>query len=165
MLELMVVVAILGLMAAILLSRLDDIRENAYQTAALAEIKSFSAALETYITLNGTYPPDANRGIPSGLESYLSGDGWPDGPWPGSVYDWDAWEIDGESVYQLSVRFCPAGGPLSACRFPDTEWAENFEVQSSVFYCYSGDCRSHVSRPVNHPGYCVNCVCKEMEDC
>jgi type II secretory pathway pseudopilin PulG len=161
----LVVVAIIGIMAAIVVASLSEVRENARQARAAAEIRSFAAALETYVTLNGQYPPDADRNIPSGLEQYLGNDGWPDGPWPESVYDWDAWNVGGEDIYQISIRFCPQGGPLSACRFPRADWAQNFDVNSAVFYCFSGPCRSHNSEPVDFPGYCLNCACKEMETC
>jgi hypothetical protein len=26
-----------------------------------------------------------------------------------------------------------------------------------VYYCIEGACRSHINRPINHPGYCINC--------
>lgn len=166
LLELLVVLAIIGIFASIVLAGLSVIREDAYEARAKSETRSFASALQTYIAVEGNgYPPDANRGIPAGLEDYLSGGGWPDGPWPGSVYDWDAWEINGESVRQISVRFCPHSGSLSECRFPRADWAENFGVNSAFFYCFEGPCRSHSGEPRDYPGYCINCVCKEMEEC
>lgn len=165
LLEVMVVTVIIGIFSTISIIVLNSVREDAREARAQAEVKSFSSALQVYITQFGSYPPDASRDIPAGLEQYLADEGWPDGPWPDSVYDWENWNIGGEQVYQLSIRFCPIGGPLSACNFPTSEWAENFGVNSAVFYCFDGPCRSHISEAEDYPGYCLNCACKIVEDC
>jgi hypothetical protein len=121
-------------------------------------------ALEMYkLDHGGEYPADANRDIPSGLEQYLAGgdvDNWPKAPWPGSVYDWDNWEDPDDSdlrIYQVSIRFCPAGGDITTCKFPEEDWAANFDVNSSVYYCIEGNCRAHINEDIDYPGYCVNC--------
>ena len=165
LIELLVVIAIVGILAAVVLTNISNARHSAFEARAQMEIRSFATAMQLYLSTHGDYPDDVDRGIPSGLETYLASDGWPQGPWPDSIYDWDNWEIDGERVIQLSVRFCPVGGPLSACTFPKASWANNFDIHSAYFYCFEGACRSHVSRPRNHPGYCMNCGCNEMETC
>jgi len=112
---------------------------------------------------DGEYPDDVNRDVPPGLGQYLAGgsnDSWPDAPWPGSVYDWDNWEDPDDSslrIYQISIRFCPVGGTIADCHFPNEEWAKNFGINSSVYYCIEGNCRSHIDEPIDYPGYCVNC--------
>jgi hypothetical protein len=138
-------------------------KKNAYFARTKAEFRQINTALELYASTNsGSYPPDANRSIPPGVEAYLGGSQWPSAPWPGSVYDWDAWapaDLSYEpkqQVYQISVRFCPVNQPTE-CRFPDEPWAQNFDYYSAVYYCVSGPCRAHSSEPVDHPGYCVNC--------
>ena len=164
--ELLAVVAIIGILASVILARIDNAKEATYEAMAKSELNAFAAAMNKHLTESGRkYPPDADRNIPAGLEAYLNVHDWPDGPWPGSVYDWDNWTIAGEKVYQISIRFCPRGGPLSACRFPEEDWAENFGVNSAYFYCFDGPCRSHNTEPQTYPGYCVNCSCKEMEFC
>ena len=165
LIELLIVIAILGILAAIILINLSAVRHSAYEARAQMEVRSFVSAMTRYYTNFGVYPPDEDRNIPSGLENYLAGDAWPDGPWPDSVYDWDHWIIDGEPVIQISIRFCPISGPLSECNFPVARWAENFNVNSAYFYCFEGACRSHPEEPRNYPGYCMNCGCKEMETC
>lgn len=165
LIELLVVISIIGILAAVVITSLSSTRHSAFEARAQMEIRSFATAMQRYMARFGEYPPDESRNIPSGLEAYLSNDGWPDGPWPESVYDWDNWTIDGTPVIQLSVRFCPQGGPLSACTFPTADWADNFGVNSAYFYCFQGPCRSHENEPRNYPGYCVNCACREMETC
>jgi prepilin-type N-terminal cleavage/methylation domain-containing protein len=158
--ELLVVIAILAILSSILLISLNEARKKAYMSVALAETNQMDIALKIYNIDFDSYPPDANRGVvPNGIDEYMSGSIWNSGPWPGSVYDWDYWESPShspsEEIYQISVRFCEMDG--SNCRFPNESWASSFDQQSAVFWCIKGPCRSHGSRPLNHPGYCLNC--------
>ena len=162
--ELLVVISIIGILSALVLPVLNRARERSYYSRALGEFKSLVTAIELYKFDNlDTYPPDASRDLPPGLGLYLAGEnisGWPKAPWPGSVYDWDNWDDPdnpGEKIYQISIRFCPIGGPLSACEFPNDTWATNFGVNSSLYYCIEGACRAHAGEPISYPGYCVNC--------
>ena len=163
LLEILIVVAIIAILAAVVLASIKKVREKAYYMRATSEFKSLATAIELYKEVNGYYPPDASRNIPSGLETYLAGfktGSWPNAPWPGSVYDWENWNDPdniGQKIYQISIRFCPIGGQLSDCHFPDESWAKNFGVNSAVYYCVSGSCRSHIGEPTTYPGYCVNC--------
>ncbi|MEX0672612.1 MAG: type II secretion system protein [Candidatus Paceibacterota bacterium] len=161
LIELLVVIAIIGILSAVVLASLSVARDSAHFARAKAEMRSIREAMEFYYNEHGEYPADANRGQSPGLDEYLTSDGWPEGPWPGSVYDWDVWDIDGDGdvdTYQISVRFCPSDtSPLEDCRFPDEEWADNFDQQSSVYYCVDGSCQAHVGEDADHPGYCVNC--------
>lgn len=140
-------------------------RDAAIKARTDAEFRQFSNALEQYRTKYGEYPGDVSRSIPPGIEEFLSSGDWPDAPWPGSIYDWEAWEIGGEDIYQLSVRFCPQGGSLEDCSFPNQDWAEDFGINSAYFYCFSGTCRSHSNESASYPGYCANCDCKETAEC
>lgn len=159
LIELLVVIAILGILTTVVLSSIPDAKEATYSARAKTEVRQVREALELYaIENNGAYPADVARDLPPGLEKYLSSDEWPEAPWPGSVYDWDNWTDPdtGEKIYQISIRFCDQGDP-SSCNFPDEEWAENFDVNSAVYFCVQGPCRSHISEPPDHPGRCLNC--------
>ena len=162
LIELMMVISIIGLLAAIVFSALGPARENARVAQTKEEFHSLANALELYANDTGGYPPDVDRGLPPGIEKYLSGSNWPNAPWPGSVFDWDAWApgdlayAPNQQVYQISVRFCPVGQPTQ-CVFPKEPWAANFDYYSAVYYCVSGPCRAHSSQPTNHPAYCINC--------
>jgi hypothetical protein len=87
-----------------------------------------SNALTLYIDKYNDYPADESRNVPAGVKEFLTskeiGDGWPDAPYPGSVYDYDNWvdPDDGSQIIQISVRFCPASGPTTACAFPNEPW-------------------------------------------
>ncbi len=163
LIELLLVISIIGILASIMLPAFLSAKNAAYYTRTKAEMRSMGIALEQYANSHGgVYPPDANRDIPAGIEEYVSGKNWPQAPWPGSIYDWDAWApadltyLPQAQVYQISVRFCPAGAP-TMCKFPNETWAQNFDYYSAVYFCVSGPCRSHSSMPLDHPGKCINC--------
>ncbi|OGE82790.1 MAG: hypothetical protein A3B10_03885 [Candidatus Doudnabacteria bacterium RIFCSPLOWO2_01_FULL_44_21] len=160
LIELLITLAIIGVLATIVFLNVKNSRENTYYSRASWETTEIAKALWIYLQEYGDYPSDANRGLPPGLEVYLPAGNWPDGPWPGSVYDWDNWDDPdqpGKKIYQISLRFCPIGGPLSACNFPKASWAQNFNINSALYYCLSGSCRSHVASPPSYPGKCINC--------
>lgn len=163
LMELMIVISIIGILAALIFPVFTSARNAAYVARSKTEFKSIATALELYTNATGSqYPADVDRGLPPGLESYLGPGEWPEAPWPGSVYDWDSWNAEDlayspqEPVRQISIRFCPLNQP-ALCKFPHEPWAVDFDYYSSVYYCISGSCRSHSSKPANHPGYCVNC--------
>jgi hypothetical protein len=33
----------------------------------------------------------------------------------------------------------------------------SWDSYSAMYYCVKGSCRSHQSKPINHPGFCINC--------
>ncbi len=157
--EILVVIGIIGILSSVTLILLNKARSSASLARAKTEFKSLETAINFYYEDNGSMPEDVSRDLPPGLEVYLSGGDWPNAPWPGTVYDWDNWEDPDnpeERIYQISVRFCPLNEPEN-CQFPEEDWAENFDYYSALYYCVSGNCRSHISKPIDHPGYCVNC--------
>ena len=158
LIEILVVIAIIGLLAVSAVYSYQRARQAAYLAAAKDELRSIAQALHLYLNDYGSYPADTSRDIPPGLEVYLAPGLWPDAPWPGSVFDWDNWTdtATGQKIYQVSIRFCPVGHP-EQCRFPQTDWAANFDINSSVYYCLEGPCRAHVDKSATHPGLCVNC--------
>jgi prepilin-type N-terminal cleavage/methylation domain-containing protein len=161
LIEVLIVIAILVILGSIIGTNVFLARDRAYMSRALMEFRSLSQALEFYRIDRGEYPADVSRGLPPGLEAYLAGEHWPGAPWPGSVYDWDNWadpNFQGQRIIQFSIRFCPLGEINPAnCNFPREAWAANFGVNSAVYYCVQGNCRSHIAEPIDYPGYCVNC--------
>lgn len=159
--ELLITIAIIGILASVVMSSISHAKQKAYYNRSLAEFKNINTALELYMDDHDReFPSDVGRNTPSGLEAYLSGGVWPTAPWPGSYYDWDNWpdpsDPDNTRIYQISIRFCTSGSN-PVCTFPNTDWAEGFEVNSALYYCVEGSCRAHVNEAIDYPGYCVNC--------
>lgn len=159
--ELLIVIVVIAILAAITIVAYNGFINRAYYNRAHSELSSLAKAIQIFNIANERYPNDVNRGIPAEITPYINGssDQWPTAPWPNSVYDYDYFiGSDGKEVSQISIRFCPAGGPLSACRFPKESWAASFDIDSSVYWCVTGKCRSHPSQSDSYPGYCINCI-------
>lgn len=56
LIELMIVVAIIGILAAIAIPQFSSYRVRAYNSAAISDLKSFQTALEVYYNDNDEYP-------------------------------------------------------------------------------------------------------------
>ncbi len=159
--ELLVVIAIIGILSSVVFASVSSAKNKAYMARTKAELRAMDRALLMYLgDNNDVYPPDTGRDAPAAFTSYLSTGSWPRPGWPGSYFDWENWndpDNPGQKIYQISVRFCPAGGNLSTCQFPNEPWASGFGINSAVYYCVSGVCRSHESEVIGYPGYCINC--------
>lgn len=159
LIEIMINMAIIAILTLYVYGYARRGTEKAYLVRAKVEMKVMERALRAYQIEYEALPADVSRNIPPGIEQYLSQsdiDKWPNGPWVGSVYDYDAFMSEGVQTYQISIRFCEIGQP-DTCRFPRESWASDFDVNSSVYMCLEGACKSHPNQPLNHPGYCINC--------
>lgn len=159
--ELLVVIIIIATLAGGLIIYLSRAREQAKYVRAKKELETIAAALESYLNDNEQYPADVNRGLPNGIEQYLPDNFWPQGPWQGSVYDWDNWNINNDQIYQVSLRPCGNDADPEDC--PTWPIFPSFDKWSAIYYCIEGSCRAHASYPINHPGFCVNCNLDESE--
>lgn len=159
--ELLIVIVVIAVLAVIGVVAYRGISSRAYLNRATSELSYMARSVKLYHTDRARYPDDVERNIPVEIFDY-SGSSvsprWPEAPWPGSIYDYDYFiGSDGREVSQISVRFCPISGPIEACHFPREPWANNFDVQSSVYWCIAGSCRAHPNMADDHPGYCINC--------
>lgn len=171
--ELCVVMVVIGILAALTYSIIvPHYRERTYYTRSITELNAMGNATKLYVAKYNDYPPDVVRDVPAGIKEFVQGqtstDNWPDAPWPGTVYDYDNWPPDSNGpnqTYQISIRFCNAGDNAT-CKSLANKYLkdyvpkttlDNWDSYSAVYYCIQGSCRSHQSKPMNHPGYCVNC--------
>jgi prepilin-type N-terminal cleavage/methylation domain-containing protein len=159
--EILVVMSIIGLLSSTVFATIASAKNKAYLARTKSEFRSIERALTLYLENNNyVYPPDVPRDTAPAFNSYISNGSWPRPGWPGSFFDWENWndpDNPGAKIYQISVRFCPVGGGIGTCQFPNEPWASGFGVDSAVYYCVSGSCRSHETQPLAYPGYCVNC--------
>lgn len=160
-LELLIVMVVISVLALIAILGYNTVRQQTYLGRGQFELRTLALGVELYKEKYGVYPADVSRNVPPGIEEFIQapdGVAWPNGAWPGSVLDYDNFISGGQEVIQITVRFCPIGGPLSACQFPKQPWAADFLVNSSVYRCIKGACKSHPNQPATYPGYCVNCA-------
>lgn len=170
--EICVVIVVMGILAGLTYTVIvPRYRERTYYTRTTSEMGSMSNAIKLYVAKYNDYPADVSRDLPSGIKEFLQGQygaDWPDAPYPGAVYDYDNWAPDSNGpnhTYQISMRMCDVGQD-AACKANAQKYLDTFVPQttlnnwdsySSVYYCIKGSCRSHQNKPMNHPGYCINC--------
>ncbi len=86
--EIMIVVAIIGLLAAIAIPSFNKARKESRQTAFISDIRTYSGAAEMFMIETGDYLEDSSSGqIPSGFEDYLRRGDWVGGTPIGGVWD------------------------------------------------------------------------------
>ena len=87
----MVVVAIIGLLAAVAIPAFDRSRDNAYANRLANDFRVFAGAFETHALENGTWAPDGNgNDLPATVEPYLEDTAWFEDPPTGGYWDWEA---------------------------------------------------------------------------
>ncbi len=104
--EVLVVITLLAIMSVLVIVILNPNQRiwRTQATEALAELKEMAKAVELYVVDYGSFPPDENEDIPAVISEYISfKSSWPEGPFPGSVYDYDNW-ADGRSCIDNSVE-------------------------------------------------------------
>lgn len=72
LLELLIVIAIIGLLSAVVLMSLDESRERGRDANRASQVQEFIKAAELYFTDNGVYPDD---GVADNTYNYMSAPG------------------------------------------------------------------------------------------
>ncbi len=95
LIELMIVVAVIGILAAIAVPNFMAYRERANVATVIANLKTFGDAFGTYAIYNDDFPPDSHLPPPyhlppgAGMEEYLNEKTWA-APTPlGGFYNWE----------------------------------------------------------------------------
>ncbi len=147
----MAILAILSVAIYVIIGPRQQI-ERAQKLASVNELNEIGKAIGFFAADTGAYPADVNRSIPPGIEAYINPEEqWPDGPFPGSVYDYDNWSdktcIDAEASgsIQITLREVPNRNPDGS-----NVWA--------WYYVLSGKGTPHCSTANEATkGECVNC--------
>ena len=75
--EIMIVVVIIGLLAAMAIPAFNRVRESAQNSRFISDLRTFSQAFETSSMKNGAWPANAGTGVvPSGMSGELSDAAW-----------------------------------------------------------------------------------------
>ena len=86
--EILIVVVILGILAAIIIPSFTNASEDTKQTAFIASVKNFSNAAMVFRAMTGQHLEDAGSGIiPAGFDEYIRQDDWENGTPIGGVWD------------------------------------------------------------------------------
>ncbi len=105
LIEMLVVLAIISILLTVVITSVSGARLRAQEKRARLELRSIETAMYLWaLDHGGNFPDDVSRSLPPGLEAYLhnpaDAGAWPNAPFKGSVYDWDAWTdpVTGESI-------------------------------------------------------------------
>lgn len=91
LLELLVVVAIIGILAGLSIANYSSYKLNSKIAVVIGDFKTIETALEAYRTTTESYPVDVNHGvIPPGLAPFLHSSVFTDPSPLGGVYDYNA---------------------------------------------------------------------------
>ncbi|MGB0415731.1 MAG: type II secretion system protein [Coraliomargarita sp.] len=127
--EIMVVVVIVGLLAALALPTIKNARQNSQFTRLLNDFRIFSDAIEQFTFATGDFPEDSSTGtIPSGMENYIKSGAWNSGPAIGGYWDVEKagpdylsaigvhrYEVDDDVLLAFDTRY--DDGNLSSGRY------------------------------------------------
>lgn len=96
--EIMIVVAVLGILAALVVPKFLRVRDKAEATAAGTSMKAIADAVKHYQALHGEWPDDKNRRVlPTELKSYLPSNEFESAPL-GGVWDYEDWRGTGNKA-------------------------------------------------------------------
>jgi len=88
--EIMIVVVIIGLLAAIAIPAFGRVRQAAQNSRFVSDLRVFAQAFESYAALYGTWPPNAGTGVvPSGMSGDFNEANWRGRNSVGGRWNWD----------------------------------------------------------------------------
>lgn len=89
LIEIMVVVVIIGLLAALAFPMYQQLRRTARQSAFINDLRIARDAIFEYTFRTGGFPPDGSAAIPTELDEVLRPDRWSKPTPIGGQWDWD----------------------------------------------------------------------------
>lgn len=88
--EVLIVVVILGILAALTIPLFADAKRGADQVAFTTDVKTFASAAVRFQATTGDYLEDSGSGtVPAGFEPYINEDKWLEGTPIGGVWDFE----------------------------------------------------------------------------
>lgn len=76
--ELLIVIVVIGILAAITIVTYNGIQTRAYNTQIIAAVRAYEQALGSYVSLNNRYPPVPSEATPSADDRICLGVGYAD---------------------------------------------------------------------------------------
>lgn len=88
--EILIVVVILGILAAIVMPLFADVTRNSGQAVFVTDVRTFNDAAQVYMETTGEYLEDSSSGaLPAGWGPYVNETKWLAGPNIGGVWDFE----------------------------------------------------------------------------
>ena len=101
--EIMIVVVIIGLLAAMAIPAFARVREAAQNTRYISDVRTFAQAFETYAAKNGAWPANASSGVvPTGMSGELKDSVWVAKNTLGGRWNWDRNNYGGIAVISVA---------------------------------------------------------------
>jgi prepilin-type N-terminal cleavage/methylation domain-containing protein len=85
--EILIVVVILGILAAIVLPAIADVTTETKRSAFVTDLTQFQKAAQVYMARDGYLEDSSSGNLPSGLEQYVNPDEFENGTPLGGVWD------------------------------------------------------------------------------
>jgi prepilin-type N-terminal cleavage/methylation domain-containing protein len=136
--EILIVVVILGILAAIVVPRFTDSIDDARVGAFVTSIKTYADTAEYYNAREGQYPVDGGSGVvPAGFEDYIDEDEWTAGTPLGGV--WDTEFNDSGVTAAIGVHFNGGPNPGDAIMLLVDQQFDNGDLASGSFQRLAAD--------------------------
>ncbi|MBO6513176.1 MAG: type II secretion system protein [Phycisphaerales bacterium] len=136
--EILIVVVILGILAAIVVPRFAGASQDAQIGAFITSLKTYADASEYYAAREGSYPDDGSSGeVPDGFEGYIDADEWTAGTPMGGV--WDTELNDSGVGAAVGVHFNDGSNPGDAVMLLVDERFDDGDLSTGLFQRLAGD--------------------------
>lgn len=136
--EILIVVVILGILAAIVVPQFTGATEEARIGAFVSNIKVYADACEYYNAREGRYPVDGSSGaVPAGMETYIDSAEWTSGTPLGGV--WDTEYLDLSVTAAVGAHFNGGTNPGDAIMLRVDETFDDGDLSTGLFQKLAGD--------------------------
>lgn len=114
--EIMIVVVIIGLLAAMAIPALQRVQRRSQNSRFVSDLRIFTQAFETYSLENGSWPPNVGPGlVPAGLSGALQVSVWIKTTVVGGNWNYD------RNINGIAVAVSVSGGTIDQARMREID--------------------------------------------
>lgn len=114
--EIMIVVVIIGLLAAMAIPALQRVQRRSQNSRFVSDLRIFTQAFETYSLENGSWPPNVGPGlVPAGLSGALQVSVWTKTTVVGGNWNYD------RNINGIAVAVSVSGGTIDQARMREID--------------------------------------------
>ncbi|MEQ9206755.1 MAG: type II secretion system protein [Phycisphaerales bacterium] len=144
--EILIVVVILGILAAIVVPQFAGTAQDAQIGAFISSVKTYADAAEYHNIREGSYPVDGSSGVvPTGFEDYVDVDEWAAGTPMGG--DWDTELNDSGVSAAVGVHFNGSPNPGDSVMLLVDERFDDGDLASGLFRKLDSDRYYYILEP------------------